>query len=103
VQAQELERKQDKARLDRVAALGCILCGRPAEIHHLRDGQGMAQRADDEEAIPLCPEHHRDGGRGTAIHAGRESFEARFGTERELLAEVNRRLEVKDIGSLLED
>jgi len=63
----------------------------------------MAQRAGDEEAIPLCPEHHRDGDRGTAIHAGRESFEARFGTEQELLEEVNRKLEEGDIGSLLED
>jgi len=98
-----VRRKQNKVRLERVAALGCILCGRPAEIHHLRGGQGMAQRADDKEVIPLCSEHHRDGGRGTAIHAGRESFEARFGTERELLEEVNWRLEAGDIGSLLED
>jgi len=63
----------------------------------------MAQRADDEEVIPLCPEHHRHGGRGVAIHAGRETWEARFGTERELLEEVNRKLEVGAIGSLLED
>lgn len=30
-----------------------------AEIHHLRDGQGMAQRGSNWTAIPLCPECHR--------------------------------------------
>jgi hypothetical protein len=49
----------------RLAALGCILCdhlgtpGTPAEIHHLREGVGAAQRSSDWTAIPLCPEHHR--------------------------------------------
>ena len=76
--------------LYKVASLGCILCGRPAEIHHLRSGVGMGQRSSDDRAIPLCPEHHRLGGRGTAIHAGIKSFAANHGTEEELLAIVQR-------------
>lgn len=52
--------------LSRVAALGCIVvfpdsgerCCSPAEIHHPRDGQGMGQRADHSQAIPLCFAHH---------------------------------------------
>lgn len=51
--------------MGRVAALGCILCriqGRgqaPAEIHHLREGVGMAQRQSDYLTVPLCPDCHR--------------------------------------------
>lgn len=81
----------NRAHLERMAALGCIVCRRqgygktPAEIHHLRANQGMGQRASDFEAIPLCPQHHRLGGHGVAYHAGRQAFEARYGTERELL------------------
>lgn len=51
--------------MTRVAGLGCILCrhqgnaGTPAEIHHLREGQGAAQRGSDWTAVPLCAEHHR--------------------------------------------
>lgn len=48
----------EKRHLDRVAALGCSLCRHlnygesPAEIHHIREGQGMAQRAQHWLAIP---------------------------------------------------
>ena len=79
------------SRLDEVAELGCVLCahfgcpGTPAEIHHLRDGQGLSQRASDEEVIPLCPEHHR--GRAGYHGLGKRAFEHRYRvTERELLA-----------------
>ena len=70
--------RQSEARhLSRVASLGCALCRRlglgdsPAEIHHLREEQGMAQRGSHWTAIGLCPEHHR----GTdGIHGTREAF-----------------------------
>ena len=32
----------------------------PAEIHHIRTGQGAGQRADNFKVIPLCPIHHRE-------------------------------------------
>ncbi len=54
-----------KAHMNRVAGLGCILCRHlghgptPAELHHPREGSGMAQRASDWLVVPLCPEHHR--------------------------------------------
>ena len=86
--------KDEKAHLSRVSGLGCIACrklgyyGSPAEIHHLREGQGVGMRASHYDAIPLCHIHHRTGGHGVAIHAGKKAFEAQFGTERELLEEV---------------
>lgn len=86
----------DKKHLDLVASLGCIICRRPAQIHHPRDGMGMSQRAPDSEAIPLCADHHTDGGLGVAIHAGQATFEERFGTETELLEKTRLALIEKD-------
>lgn len=71
-----------------VAELGCIICGRPANLHHPRMCQGMAQRSPDWLCIPLCPDHHQHGGHGVAIHAGQATFEQNYGTESELLAET---------------
>lgn len=83
--------KAERAHLDKVARIGCIVCIRlgygesPAEIHHPRKGAGMGQRASHYDAIPLCPSHHRTGGYGVAIHAGQKEWERKFGTELELL------------------
>jgi hypothetical protein len=49
----------------KVAKVGCILCRHldlgetPASLHHVREGQGLSQRATDWLTIPLCPEHHQ--------------------------------------------
>ena len=68
--------------MGRVAALGCILCrhlgtpGTPAEVHHIREGQGAAQRASNWLTVPLCPEHHRG---ATGLHGlGTLGFPARY-------------------------
>lgn len=90
--------KAERQHLSRLAELGCVLCIRlgyyatPAEIHHIRDGQGMSQRASHFDAVPLCWRHHR-GGEG--LHGmGRSCFERYYGvTETELLAEARRLLE----------
>lgn len=57
----------------KIAALGCILCRHlelgetPANLHHIREGQGLSQRASDWLIIPLCCEHHQG---KTGIHGG---------------------------------
>ncbi|SEO38455.1 Ref family recombination enhancement nuclease [Enterobacter sp. NFIX58] len=87
-------KKADSLHLSRVAALGCIVCRNhnlgetPAEIHHIRTGQGTSQRADHQKSIPLCHMNHRNGGYGVAIHAGRRTWEMKHGTEAELLVQV---------------
>lgn len=55
----------------RVAALGCIVCGGPAEIAHCHGGS-IVERMQEPKAkgrklsrydwlvLPLCPNHHRD-------------------------------------------
>ena len=89
---------RDRDYLGRVASIGCIVCSdlgyqdTPAEIHHLREGQGMSQRASHYLAIPLCATHHRTGGKGVALHAGQREFEALYGTELDLLARTIERM-----------
>jgi len=79
-------------RISRVAALGCLICEMPAEIHHVRRGQGKSQRASDDEVLPLCPPHHRTGGYGVAFHAGKQIWQSLYGTEEELLLAVKEKL-----------
>lgn len=87
--------KAERQHLNAVVEIGCILCARldtpgtPAEIHHLRDGQGMGQRAPYTDTIGLCAFYHR--GPGGYHGMGKRAFEARYGvTERELLSDVRR-------------
>jgi hypothetical protein len=48
-----------KRHLDRVAQLPCVCCGaHGVHIHHIREGQGMSQRASDFLTVPLCPTCH---------------------------------------------
>lgn len=84
-----------KRHLSRVAGLGCIACWRmdlgetPAEIHHPRFAAGMAQRASDWLAVPLCPAHHR-GPQG--IHGDKTILRQLKADEPDLLAWTIQRL-----------
>ena len=79
-----------------VALLSCICCRNmgfgdsPAEVHHVRSGVGKGQRSSHFDTIPLCPAHHRNGGHGVAIHAGRQAFEQNYGTELALMWQTKR-------------
>ena len=55
-------RVRDKAHLQFVGSLPCLVCGRrPAHAHHLRFAQlrAMGAKVSDEWTVPLCPIHHR--------------------------------------------
>lgn len=86
--------KAEKLHLERVAALGCVVCRNlnygdsPAEIHHCSAGTGLSVRASHHCVIPLCHQHHRTGGHGIAIHAGRRTWVEKYGTEDELLTQT---------------
>lgn len=52
----------------------------------------MSERGDDDEAISLCPAHHRTGQGGViAIHRNTEAFRAKYG-EDWLLSSITRNL-----------
>jgi hypothetical protein len=84
-------RKADKEHMNRVAAVGCILCDHlgygatPAQLHHIREGQGMSQRASNFLVVPLCPEHHQG---NSGVHGlGEKGFYTRYKlSELDLLA-----------------
>lgn len=83
----------ERIHVSRVVGLGCIVCGEAAHAHHIRHGQGMAQRAPHSEVIGLCPNHHQ-GPQG--IHTlGTRKWEGLFGTEENLLALVRYELGIK--------
>jgi len=58
-------RKIESTYMGKVADLGCMVCKvlfsrfEPAEVHHIREGQGMAQRASNWLVVPLCTSCHR--------------------------------------------
>ena len=87
--------KKESAYMGKVADMACLICGQPAEVHHIRLGQGMSQRANNYLTVPLCAHHHRLGGFGEAIHASQRQFEVQQGwTELQMLAETIRRMNV---------
>lgn len=57
--------KAERQHMDRVARMGCMLCrvlghsDVPANLHHIREGQGMSQRSSHYLVIPLCKECHQ--------------------------------------------
>lgn len=80
-----------KKWMNEVADLGCSMCrrmgypGTPAQLHHPREGVGMAQRQSDWLVIPLC-EYHHNGSKGW--HGTREDFKNHSVNEMDLLADT---------------
>ena len=61
------KRYRDKAHLQKVRDLPCLVCNRqPSHAHHLKFAQsrGMSQKVSDEFVVPLCALHHGDLHRG---------------------------------------
>lgn len=85
--------KAEKAHISKVLQLGCQACRvmgiytTDCEVHHIGNGT-MSKRASNYEIIGLCHAHHRTGGYGVAVHAGRKAWEATYGTEKKLLDQV---------------
>ena len=91
--------KEEKEYMDKVQQLGCIVCANqgfpnvPAEIHHTR---GKTVKDAHLYVIPLCPSHHRYGGHTEPIsrHPYKKRFEDGYGTESELLEQVQKKFAV---------
>ena len=51
---------EDRRRFARIAAMGCLVCGGAASIHHVTasiHGGRLTRRHD--RVVPLCPMHHQ--------------------------------------------
>lgn len=87
-----MTKKERKIRFEGLSEYGCVICMRPAEIHHLIGYKysSLSKKADDSNTIPLCVEHHR--GNQGIHHLGMRAWEKVFGTQEHLLELVNKRL-----------
>lgn len=83
----------ERIHMDRVAALGCYLCRHlgygpsPAQIHHVREGKGMAQRAQHWLVVPLCDRHHANSS-PDGIHGQRRAWKLAHVDEMDALADT---------------
>jgi hypothetical protein len=80
--------------LDKVRARPCCICEAfgevqlsPTEAHHPICDRYSSERVPDHEAVPLCGCHHRTGANGKlAIHRGKETWRAKYGSDRDYIA-----------------
>lgn len=80
--------------MDAIAQLGCIACKKDGwqnpdvSVHHI---DGRTKPGAHLLVLPLCAGHHQDGTGPNptliAVHPYKARFEARYGTQQELLAE----------------
>lgn len=45
--------------IEMVAGLGCLICGKPANVHHIMHAPGKMKRRDHRFIAPLCRDHHQ--------------------------------------------
>jgi hypothetical protein len=89
-----MDEKSRQKRFDALSEVGCAICGRPPQIHHLIGiaHRGMGQKAGDEYTIPLCMDHHT-GPEG--IHTlGKRAWESKYGDQEYLLDVTNLKIEM---------
>lgn len=74
----------ERRHMDKAASLSCVLCDtRPVELHHIREGQGMSQRASNFLVVALCPACHRG---PIGLHGDRSLLRIKKLEELDLLA-----------------
>ena len=107
-----MSKLRDAARYTALREMGCIACSMigllapcgPTEIHHLVDKGTRQHSGGNQATIPLGRWHHRgipladhnerymEAFYGPSMALSKRMFIVRFGTERQLLAQVNDRL-----------
>lgn len=73
----------ERRHLDRVAAMGCLVCDRPSTVHHVTsDGYQRLTRTH-ERVVPLCPRHHmiQFGPHESVEALGHAGFTATYGID----------------------
>lgn len=83
-----------KRHMGKVAQLPCCVCGaHGVHVHHIREGQGMSQRASDFLTVPLCPDCHTG---PNGIHGNKSLMRIKKLEELDLLAITIERLAERD-------
>lgn len=78
---------RDRAHMERVAELPCVICGaHPVQVHHVIHGRVAQRRSSDLETIPLCFDCHAD------LHAHPAAWKRRHGEDNTYLYKVRQQL-----------
>lgn len=80
--------KSERAHMDRVAALGCVVCKSPATIHHC--GTYMGGGRDHSKVLPLCWMHHQGPEGIDGKRMSKREWEKKYGTEEQLMEKVRK-------------
>jgi len=80
-----VQNRLERFHVERVAAMGCLVCGRPSTVHHVTgyaDKMGRLMRSD-WRIVPLCPTHHliQHGPRESVEALGHQGFALRHGID----------------------
>lgn len=74
----------ERSHMGKVAELPCACCGTSGvHVHHIREGQGMGERASHFLTIPLCPDCHTG---PNGIHGNKSYMRIRKMDELDMLA-----------------
>jgi len=74
--------KEESRYIEAALEQGCILCGKPAQFHHLPGARPNSLAM----GYALCPEHHTGMEYpGQSIHSNRLLFTQKYGSELELM------------------
>lgn len=66
--------KIERFHLDRIAAMGCVVTGAPAVVHHVMHMPGKRRRRDHRYVVPLSPELHNMGDASVHSLGSEEAF-----------------------------
>lgn len=94
--------KAEREWMTKAARVGCLACRQEghysqATLHHITSG---FRRMGHLFTIPLCHWHHQIGDdERPSVHGAKKRFEAKYGTQLELLAELKKELGVYDEAS----
>lgn len=90
--------REDQKLWDALASIGCIACRKEGvvnpwvSIHHI---QGRTKPGAHKLVLPLCYLHHQggDGVEVVSVHPWKARFEAKYGSQMDLLEECKRLME----------
>lgn len=71
---------EERAFHGMVAQVPCLVCGKPAEVHHILHHGQAGKKRDHRLVAPLCPDHHR-GKEGVHGLGGEAKFLERWGVD----------------------
>jgi hypothetical protein len=75
--------KKEREHLNRVVSLGCVICNKNSNVHHIRI---LGEPRDHFKTIPLCYNHHQ--GREGIHTKGKKEWRKIYGHELDMLDKI---------------